>query len=328
MFPADAPFACRRPRRRVLLAAAAVALALHAGLLAGRDAAEAAPAPTPTALQVRTIEPAPPLPAAVPEAPPAPAEAVPAPRRPAKAAARAGEAPRVHSAAVEVPVDGDGHAAPPVYRTVLPPPAILRYDMFKGPFSGTGRLHWKPAGGRYEARLEAHVAGLHVLTETSTGLVDAHGIAPVRYTDARARRSAQAANFQRDKGRISYSGPQVEHPLAAGAQDRLSWMIQIGAVLNASPRLAVPGGRVSFQVSGAQGDAEVWTFRYTGADTLRGENGPLRAVKFTREPRKAYDRLVEVWLDPARHHLPVRARVTATAGGEVFELLLRDMQSP
>jgi hypothetical protein len=81
-------------------------------------------------------------------------------------------------------------------------------------------------------------------------------------------------------------------------------------------------------VSGAQGDADVWNFRYAGVDTLRGESGPVRAVKFTREPRKPYDKLMEVWLDPARHHLPVRARATATAGGDVFELLLRDMQSP
>lgn len=325
MLPADAPSARRRPRRRLLPAAAALALALlvHAGLLGGADEGSAAPAMarTPPVL-VRTIEP-PPVLAQVEQV-----VAVPAPGPPARAKPRPGNTPIVQTAAVSLVADGDGQAAPPVYRTALAPPTSLRYDMRKGAFSGTGRLHWKPAGDRYEARLEAHVAGVHVLTETSTGLVDAHGIAPVRYTDERARRGTQAANFQRDKRRITYSGPQVEHALAAGAQDRLSWMIQIGGVLNVAPKLAVPGGRIAFQVSGAHGDAEVWIFRYAATETLRGDAGPLRAVKFTREPRKAYDKLVEVWLDPARHHLPVRARFTATAGGEVFELLLRDMQSP
>jgi hypothetical protein len=321
MFVADPPSARRRPRLRVLLAAAASALALHAWLLGGEGDALAAPVQVaqvaPAPLTVRTLEPEP-APVVVAQAPPAPTPSVPAPAP--RAAAKA-------SPAASAAEPGDA-AAPPVYRTVLAPPATLRYEMHKGPFSGSGRLLWQPAGERYEARLEAHVAGVHVLTETSSGLVGAHGIAPLRYTDTRARRSARAANFQRDKGRITYSGPPVEHPLLAGAQDRLSWMIQIGAVLNARPQLAAPGGRISFQVSGAQGDADIWNFRFAGVDTLRGESGPVRAVKFTREPRKAYDKLVEVWLDPARHHLPVRARATATADGDVFELLLRDMQSP
>jgi hypothetical protein len=195
-------------------------------------------------------------------------------------------------------------------------------------FSGTGDLFWKPAGDRYEARLEGRVAGLHVLTETSVGLIDAHGLAPLRFTDWRTRRGIQAANFQRDKGKITYSGPQVEMPLPAGAQDRVSWMVQIGAVLNAEPQHAAPGGRISFFVSGARGDADVWTFRYVGAEMLATPLGSIRAVKFTREPRKNYDRQVDVWLAPGQRHLPVRARFTTTSDGDVFELLLRDIQAP
>ena len=99
-------------------------------------------------------------------------------------------------------------------------------------------------------------------------------------------------------------------------------------MLNAQPGLAAPGGRIAFQVTGSRGDAEVWAFRFTGRETVRADDGPHEVVKFTREPRKAYDRLVEVWLDPARHHLPLRARITANAGGDVFELLLRDIQMP
>ena len=44
------------------------------------------------------------------------------------------------------------------------------------------------------------------------------------------------------------------------------------------------------------------------------------------EPRKPYDTHVEVWLDPARHHLPVRAKLTTAPDGSSLELLLRDMQ--
>src|SRR5205809_1133398 len=69
----------------------------------------------------------------------------------------------------------------PTYRTVMPPAATLHYDMQRGMWSGSGDLVWRPAAERYELRLEGNVAGLHVLTETSTGPIDAHGLAPLRY---------------------------------------------------------------------------------------------------------------------------------------------------
>jgi hypothetical protein len=221
-----------------------------------------------------------------------------------------------------------GTATVPRYRTQMAPPATLSYGMRNGWLSGTGELHWRPASDRYEVRLDAQVAGLHVMTETSTGSFDTHGIAPLRYTDKRLRRALTAAEFQRKKGRISYSGSHGEVPLPAGAQDRLSWMIQIGAVLNAEPQHAEPGGSVVFFVTGSRGDAEPWVFRCGGAETVQTPIGALRAVKFTRAPRRPEDKRVEVWLASEHHHLPVRARFTASGDGEVFELLLRDIQVP
>jgi hypothetical protein len=214
----------------------------------------------------------------------------------------------------------------PVYRTSFPPAATLSYELRRGTLAGMGELHWKPDGERYEVRLEGRVAGLHVLTETSTGTVDANGLAPLRYTDWRARRGTVAANFQRDKGRITYSGPQAQFPLPPGAQDRVSWMLQIGAVLNAEPQHATPGGRIVMFVSGARADAGPWTFRYVATEEVAGPDGVIRAVKFTREPRQTHDRQVEVWLAPQHRHLPVRARFSTAANGEVFDLLLRDIR--
>jgi hypothetical protein len=216
----------------------------------------------------------------------------------------------------------------PVYRTVMPPATTLHYELRRGMLSGSGELSWRPAGQRYEARLEGRVVGINVLSQASQGSFDAAGIAPLRYTDRRPRRGTSAANFQRDKGKISYSGPSTEFPLVPGAQDRVSWMIQLAAVLNAKPQRAAPGGTVVFFVSGARGDADVWTFRQAGQDTVQTEAGPVRAVKFTREARGIYDTLVEVWLAPAFHYLPVRAKLTTMPDGDALELLLRDMQSP
>lgn len=351
-----------RPGARALAGAAAAAVVLHMALL-GTNEQRPPPAPQPARpvpLDVRTV-PAPlqePL-AAVAEAAapaatvraPAPRQSAPVPRSeavapaaPLVAAASQRERPQPDPADVEVAPPAavvptaagpaavsavsEAPEAIPVYRTAPAAAATLQYELKRGFLSGTGALQWKPADGRYEVRLEGNVAGLHVLTETSTGTLDRHGLAPLRYTDWRARRSTTAANFQRDAGKITYSGPQVENPLPPGSQDRVSWMVQIGAVLNAEPQHAAPGGRIVFYVSGAQGDADVWAFRYAGTEMVTTRLGPVHAVRFTREPRKTYDRQVDVWLAPGRQHLPVRARFTTQANGEVFELLLRDIQSP
>ena len=53
-----------------------------------------------------------------------------------------------------------------------------------------------------------------------------------------------------------------------------------------------------------------------------------QALRLTREPRKPYDTQVEVWLDPARQHLPVRARMTVLPGGETLELRLTGAAPP
>ncbi|HJV59957.1 MAG TPA: DUF3108 domain-containing protein [Albitalea sp.] len=344
-----------RSRRRGLQRFAAplvVAALLHWTLLGGAEAlvgATPAPSTGTLALTVRTVEPpAATVPAAAPppsarhaaQAPtpkprpaapsgaiatPTAAEPLPADTADVELVARTELLPATHAAE---PATADGDMAVPLYRTRMPPAMTLHYDLRRGFFSGSGDLKWKPADHGYEARLEGSVAGLQVITQVSRGNLDEHGLAPLRYTDQRLRRTPNAANFQRDKGKITYSGPQVEYPLVPGAQDRLSWMIQIAGVLNAAPELAAPGGRITFFVTGARGDADVWVFRYVGTEDLRADGGQVRAVKFTREPRSPYDRMVEVWLAPQRHHLPVRARLTAEAGGEVFELLLRDMQPP
>ncbi len=351
-----------RPRWQVLAVAAAAAAALHGWLLApGLEPGAQPDASRTAALQVREV----PAPVVAVPADSVPAEAkrpskgaapvkakrIETPPRPVDVAI---EAQSVESSGVDVDASlirqvaspsatesaTASSTAPaaasaatqaelvPVYRTVLPPAFRVRYELNRGFFSGTGELSWKPSADHYEARLEGSLAGMNLLTQVSSGVLDAHGLAPIRYTDARSRRATAAANFQRDKGKITYSGPQVEFPLVPGAQDRVSWMVQIGAILNAQPQLAAPEGKIVLFVSGAAGDADVWVFRYVGTENLRTDAGPWRTVKFTREPRKAYDRSVEVWLAPARHHLPVRARFTANAGGDAFELLLRDIQSP
>jgi len=221
---------------------------------------------------------------------------------------------------VLAPVAGDV----PVYHTRMPPPITVRYVISRGPWSGNGELVWECQDTRYHARLEGRVAGFKVITWDSAGQVDDDGIAPLRFTDERRGKSMLVASFQRAASKIVYSGPGTDQPLIPGTQDRLSWMVQIAAIANAEPQRVTTGKRVSMFVSGARGDADVWSFQVVGTENVAIGGRAVPAIKLLREPRKVHDTRVEVWLDPQLHHLPVRARLTSSPDNQTLELVRRD----
>ena len=345
------------PRLGVLIAAT---LLLHGALLGGANWLwpQAAPPPLPAAaLQVRVMPPSPPPPAALPVPAPAPVEpaAVIAPPPVTPRLARVSTVPMAAAKVVPVAVDpvaepraeiaavlpvrlaaaqdtvvpaGGDDDAIPLYRTQLPPAATLRYDIGRGLLHGTGELAWRPLGEAYELKLDFKLGGITVLSQASVGEIDAAGIAPLRFTDQRARRGTTAANFRRAVGKITYSGSQNEFVLKPGAQDRLSWMLQLAAIVAAGPELGMPGARVVMQVTGSRGDAGLWVFRCVGAEAIDARGGALDALKFVREAREAHDTTVQVWLDPRRHYLPVRATQKSGAGDEGFELRLVEIVTP
>jgi hypothetical protein len=224
------------------------------------------------------------------------------------------------------PAAVEGAPSVPLYRAQLPAPATLHYLLRRGWMSGVGELRWAPAAGRYEVSLTGSLSGIRLLQQTSSGSLDAHGLAPERFSDQRARGAAHTATFERGKG-ISFSDQPEKAPWVPGAQDRLSWMVQLPAVVRGEPRRLAPGQTVELYVAGARGDADVWTFRFAGEENLRTEAGTVAAVKWVREPRKPHDTSVEVWLDPARQHLPVRARL-ASGEEQALELLLQKSGTP
>ncbi|MES2888171.1 MAG: DUF3108 domain-containing protein, partial [Pseudomonadota bacterium] len=131
-------------------------------------------------------------------------------------------------------------AAPPVvpvYRNDVPAPLTLHYLLRRSWLSGNGELRWRRTGETYELSLQGSVAGLQVLQQTSTGQVDATGLSPLRFTDQRARGAAQSAQFERERERqaITFTGQPEEAAWAPGVQDRLSWMMQLPAVVRADP---------------------------------------------------------------------------------------------
>jgi len=264
---------------------------------------EPAPAaPPPVAAAVR-----PQVPVKAP--PPSPAVQAPVPM-PAPAPAPSGEAPAP-----------SGEAPWPVYATRLPEAAELHYRVQRGDRVGSAQLQWQPGDAGYRLRLDTRWPGQAPRGLASHGRVDAEGVAPVRHAELQRAREVRAVNFQREAGRITFSGPQLAYELQPGAQDRLSWLIQLPAILQADATLARQGTTVRIFVVGTRGDAEPWRFEVQAHEALELPAGAVaRALYLRREPTRPYDTRVEVWLDPAREHLPVRARFTTVPGGVPLQM--------
>jgi hypothetical protein len=340
----DTPSPDRRRRWPALALATLLVLAAHGLLLIGWAPAWIDPDDTPAApprLNVRSVA----APAAISVAPPpsvAPVPSKPVPPRPVRLARAApgpvpeeeAAAPASQASSPDASASAPARATPapvvteaapaervdlPVYATRLPAAGRWRYLLQRGVATGEAELSWAPAvDGRYRLGLEGRIAGLTVLDWVSQGTVDAHGLAPERFAIRRRGRDHQAANFQRDAGKITFSGPTHELPLLPGVQDRLGWLLQLPAVIEAAPERFGPGSRVVLMVVGARGGAEVWTFGVSGPDRV----GDTPALRLLREARRPRDTQVEVWLDPTRGHLPLRARLSQPDGGAPLELQL------
>lgn len=275
--------------------AAAVSLAAHGLLLLPWR-----PPPMPVqarapaiklSLQIQPVAPPPPMP----QAPaPAPISAAPARTEPAPAVER------------------------PAPSTVALPPAIdWRYLLLQNGRQGQARLTWRPDGAVYALRMEREIDGRQLPGSRSEGRLDPQGLSPLRFTQQRAGRPGQAprdaaaTNFRRSEGpgqgSISFSASAELVPMPDGVQDRISWWLQLAAIVAAAPQRFQPGASLHMPVIGLRGEAMEWVFEVRDEAALDLPVGHIaRTVHLRRAAVGPYGGEIELWLDPARHYLPVR----------------------
>jgi hypothetical protein len=233
--------------------------------------------------------------------------------------------PSVDASLVHTALGEAADAPPPVYRTRIPASALLQFTLQRGDVLGEASLDWQVDGERYALSLHAVLPQGRTIEQRSQGTFDTAGVAPVRLADRRSGRDVRAANFQREHQAVSFSGPRWQLPLVAGAQDRLSWLVQLVAIAAASPERLQEGAEVSLWVVGTRGAASTWRFEVRGQEALSHTMPATQAWRLVREPTHPYDLRIEVWLDPQRQHWPARMRQTQVPGGEPLQWTLRDV---
>ena len=256
----------------------------------------AVPAGTTAATQPPAVEPSVP-PAAPPSAPtPAPAQA---------------EAPAPIPIALDVPASVNLKFNVSGQQGAVPLQGVM------------GELTWSQDGHAYDARLTLRFLFKTLRTQHSSGAIGPTGIEPTRFSDT--RKTEVASHFVRDQGQIVFSSNAPPVSLMSGAQDRLSVMLQLGALLAGDPARYKVDGAIAVQTVGPR-DADIWIFKIGDEEKLDLPTGELIARKLTRNPRVPFDDTVELWLAPSFGYLPVRIRITQP-NGDFADMQLRNIEA-
>jgi hypothetical protein len=206
-------------------------------------------------------------------------------------------------------------ATTPAPPTRIPPSETLLYRVYRGAISGDGKLEWHTDAHQYRLQLEAQVPLLGtIFAQASQGGFDAAGLAPLRHTERRIGRSERALSFVHSADgqddHIAFSSQTGHAPLSAGTQDRVSWMVQLPALLDGAATAVQTGQQFVLQVASVQGDVQSWRFVVTETPAA----GSTGLVKLVRQSDGIYDTHAEVWADPQRHHWLVHIRLQESRG--------------
>ena len=211
----------------------------------------------------------------------------------------------------------------------LPGAATLSYAVSgtaRGlPYAARSTLDWRPNDGRYEAAW--HTEGDTPRRDhawRSQGSVSATGLMPERFAD-RAR-SERAAHFDAAGGRIRFSANTPDVPWTPGGQDRLSAVLQLGALLAAAPSRYPPGAQITLQTAGPR-DADAWQWTVLDDETLTIGDQPVPCAVLHHAATRPYEASVTLWLARPLQYLPARLRTTGPQG-DVVEHNLQNLSNP
>lgn len=221
-----------------------------------------------------------------------------------------------------------GPATTLVSAVKLPPSVVLQYRMEGSSknmaYRANAELGWKKTSAEYNAYMTVSAFLIGARTMTSVGSVTVSGLAPLRFSDK--FRSEQAAHFESEKKKITFSANTPDAPWAEGAQDRVSVFMQLAGMLAANPADFPKGSEITLYTVGPR-DADIWTFVVETEEKLQLPAGEFATLKLTRKPRREFDQKVEIWYAPSLDYLPVRNRITQQ-NGDFIDQTLSDIIRP
>ena len=208
----------------------------------------------------------------------------------------------------------------------LAPPAELTYGVTASygglKLKGDSKVKWSVSGNRFDISVDTNAMMLgKILASRSEGVIDGFGVAPTLLTEKRMRKPQHTVTFARDSKVMSFSDSDLTYPIKGGEQDRTSITWQMVSIARGAPAKVVPGTEWPFLVAGRR-DAEAWTFKVVGRETVRTPLGDFSAIRITKLPSSSREQQhLELWLAPSLEWYPVRMLFTESNGLEVDQVL-------
>jgi hypothetical protein len=225
---------------------------------------------------------------------------------------------------------------PPAPPAARPIDAVLEYRVTaldpKKPdqsLVGRGTLSFHSDADHYRATLDAHIQALFfsltALTSESVGQVASDGLEPQQYSEKTRNKPTSTATFTRDQNgssRVSFSQGADVPNAAPGVQDRLTILLQVGALMQLDSSLKQPGARFSIPVAGLKGNVDVWNFEVQGLEPVHTDTGTIDGWHVARVLRPGTnDRGVEIWVSNKVPSIPLRVRYSEPEGSTIDLLL-------
>jgi hypothetical protein len=239
----------------------------------------------------------------------------------AAAAKAASEAAAAQAAAAAAAAPGDHFD--------VPPSGDLRYDtLVNGVMNQVGDIHWTNDGQHFQMIVSIPLPFVGPFVYSSKGHIDRFGLAPEQYSEQRGRHAADITIFNRETKQLVYTRTPNSQPLADGAQDRFSVVMQLASLVRGAPDTYKAGVVRQFNV--ADNDStEIWPIETVGDENVQTPDGNVQARHFTRLPRREGDRRrLDFWLSPAIGWLPVRILQTEPNGMQIEMLWRGKLQPP
>lgn len=217
----------------------------------------------------------------------------------------------------------------PIKRQANPPPSAdlfyaIQADYSALSMSGEGVVRWSTNGKRFSVRAETTTPTFGKLLESqSKGVITAYGLAPTDLIEKRFRKPPHTVTFDHRAKTIRFSASQQTYPIKGGEQDRTSITWQIVSIARGAPVAVQPGAEWSFFVAGRK-NAEAWTFRVVGEETVSTPMGDFSAIHIKKLPSKSREnQQLNLWLAPALDWYPVQMVFKDTKGIDLYQTLQR-----
>lgn len=211
-----------------------------------------------------------------------------------------------------------------------PPSAELHYAIKakqKGiPVSGEAYVKWQLGSindtQSYSVVTETRVMLFgKILDASSFGHIDKHGLAPDKFVEKRFGKTESVSRFDRSSKTIQFTESNQTYTIKGGEQDRTSATWQLVTLARAAADKFIPGSEWKMFTAGRR-DAEDWSFKVAGTETVVTPMGEFSAVHFIKAPPPdSKEQQLEIWLAPKLEWYPVRLKFSDADGDNVDQLL-------